>query len=319
MIRKGMTLEQVKAAKPTADYDPRYGATTGFWTTDMFIEAVYRSLSQAPRAPARQPERAHGIAMKRAIAGTVGVMLALAAIGVGAQAPQGAGQPAAPPTPRAQSPIDLTGTWVSVVTEDWRWRMMTPPKGDYPSIPLNDAARKIADAWDPARDTAAGEQCRSYGGAAIMRVPGRVRISWENDTTLRVDTEAGTQTRRFVFGRPAQAAGEKTWQGTSVANWQAAGGGGRRGDGASRGGSLRVVTTGMRTGYLQKNGVPYSENAVVTEYFNRTNEPNGDQWLVVTTVVQDPQYLSSRFARSSHFKKVAATDATWRPTACEAS
>ena len=45
MIKKGMTLEQVKAAKPTRDYDPRYGATTGFWTTDMFIEAVYKSLS----------------------------------------------------------------------------------------------------------------------------------------------------------------------------------------------------------------------------------------------------------------------------------
>jgi hypothetical protein len=52
MVRKGMTLEQVKAARPTADYDPRYGATSGFWTTDMFIEAVYRSLSQTPRPPA---------------------------------------------------------------------------------------------------------------------------------------------------------------------------------------------------------------------------------------------------------------------------
>jgi hypothetical protein len=173
----------------------------------------------------------------------------------------------------------------------------------------------MADAWDPARDTAAGEQCRSYGAAAIMRMPGRIRISWENDTTLRVDTEAGTQTRRFVFGRAAAAAGEKTWQGNSAANWQMAGG--RRGGGPGGGGSLRVVTTGMRAGYLQKNGVPYSENAIVTEYFNRTGEPNGDQWLVVTTVVQDPQYLNSRFARSSHFKKVA--DAPWNPTACEAS
>ena len=46
MIRKGMTLEQVKAAKPTRDYDPRYGTDTGSWTTDMFVEAVYRSLAQ---------------------------------------------------------------------------------------------------------------------------------------------------------------------------------------------------------------------------------------------------------------------------------
>ena len=194
--------------------------------------------------------------------------------------------------------------------------MVTPPKGDYPSIPLTGAARKIADAWDPSRDTAAGEQCRAYGAAAIMRVPGRVRFTWENDITLKVDTEAGTQTRRFVFGRPSPPPAQKTWQGTSTAEWQLAGGAGGRGGDTARAGSLRVVTTGMRAGYLQKNGVPYSENAVITEYFNRTSEPNGDEWLVVTTIVQDSQYLTSRFARSSHFKKVA--DTPWNPTPCEA-
>jgi hypothetical protein len=250
--------------------------------------------------------------MSKRIAGTIGFVLALATL----TAAQGrGGQAGPPPTPRALAPVDLTGTWVSIVTEDWRWRMMTPPKGDYPSIPLNDAGRKIADAWDPARDTAAGEQCKSYGAANIMRTPGRVRISWENDTTLRVETEAGTQTRRFVFGRPAPATAERSWQGNSAATWQMAGG--RRGGGPGRGGSLRVVTTGMRAGYLQKNGVPSSENAVVTEYFNRTSEPNGDQWLVVTTVVEDPQFLNTRYARSTHFKKVA--DTPWTPTACEAS
>ena len=48
MISKHMTLDQVKAAKPTRDYDPRYGRTTGFWTTDMFVEAVYKNLSEKP-------------------------------------------------------------------------------------------------------------------------------------------------------------------------------------------------------------------------------------------------------------------------------
>jgi hypothetical protein len=226
------------------------------------------------------------------------------------QAPGGAAS-----TPRAVAPIELTGTWVSVVTEDWRWRMVTPPKGDYPSVPLNAAGTKIADAWDPARDTAAGEQCRAYGAANIMRVPGRVRVSWENDTTLKLETEAGTQTRRFVFG-PAQAPpAERTWQGISRAEWQIAGG--RRGAGPSRGGQLTVVTTNLRPGYLQKNGVPYSEETRVTEYFNVTSEPNGDQWMVVTTVVEDPRYLTTRYARSSHFKKV--NDGVWRPTPCEAA
>ena len=174
-------------------------------------------------------------------------------------------QPPAPPTPRAQAPVDLTGYWVSIVTEDWRWRMVTPPKGDYASIPMTPAARKVADAWDPKRDAASGEACRAYGAGAIMRVPGRIHITWENDTTLRVDTEAGTQTRLFRFGAPGPAApaAPPSWQGRSAAQWQISGG--RRGA-PPAGGSLRVVTTGLRPGYLRKNGVPYSANAVVTEY-----------------------------------------------------
>ena len=81
---------------------------------------------------------------------------------------QGGGAPA-PLTPRANAPEDITGYWVSLVTEDWRFRMVTPAKGDYASVPINPAGRKIADAWDPAKDEAAGDQCKSYGAAAIMR------------------------------------------------------------------------------------------------------------------------------------------------------
>jgi hypothetical protein len=178
----------------------------------------------------------------------------------------------------------------------------------------------VADAWDPARDTAAGEQCRAYGAAAVMRMPGRIRISWDSDTALKIETEAGTQTRLLVFGAPAPR-GEATWQGSSAATWQVAGGGGRRGGASAsppRGGSLRVITTNMRPGYLRKNGVPYSANARLTEYINRTNEPNGDAWLIVTTIVEDPQNLTARFVTSSHFKKVADGSA-WSPTPCTAS
>lgn len=257
-------------------------------------------------------------------------LLVAAAVGLSAQGRQGA--PPAPPFgvaqgapsdsrgARAAAPVDVTGLWVSVVTEDWRWRMRTPPKGDYASLPLTPAATKVADAWDPAKDTVAGEQCRAYGAAAIMRVPGRVRISWENDTTLKIETEAGTQTRILNFTAPAQRV-EPTWQGTSVANWQVAGGGGGRRGGAAapaRGGSLRVITTNMRPGYLRKNGVPYSANARLTEYINRVNEANGDSWLIVTTLVEDPQYLNARFVTSTHFKKVPDASA-WSPTPCSAS
>ena len=234
-------------------------------------------------------------------------------------AQRGAGGRGAAAAARTAAPIDLTGLWVSVVTEDWRWRMRTPPKGDYASLPLTPAATKVADAWDPAQDTAAGEQCRAYGAVGVMRMPGRLRIGWNDDNTLKVEIEAGTQTRLFQFAAPAQSA-QPSWQGTSVANWQlAGGGGGRRGGGPPpRGGSLRVVTTNLRPGYLRKNGVPYSANARLTEYFNRTTEPNGDSWLIVTTLIEDPQNLTSRFVTSTHFKKVPDGSA-WNPTPCSAS
>ena len=220
------------------------------------------------------------------------------------------------PTAQAAAPIDLTGFWVSIVTEDWRFRMLTPGKGDYASVPLNAEAIKVADAWDPAKDEAAGNQCKSYGAAAIMRVPGRVHISWENESTLKIETDAGMQTRLFYFGRPQPPSAQPAWQGFSVAQWEYAGGarGPQPGEG-SRGGDLKVVTTHMRPGYLRKNGVPYSGNAILTEYFHRTLEPNGDSWLIVTTLVEDQQYLTQPFQTSTHFKKQADSSG-WDPTPC---
>ena len=219
-----------------------------------------------------------------------------------------------PASARTIAPVDLTGYWVSIVTEDWRWRMMTPAKGDYASVPLNAVGTRVAGTWVPAKDVAAGEQCRSYGAPAIMRVPGRVHITWQDDNTLRIDTDAGTQTRTFQFGR-AQSPGEPTWQGQSVALWEP--GGGRRGAAPVLAGSLKVVTTRLRPGYLRKNGVPYSANALLTEYYRATHEDNGDSWLIVTTVVDDPRYLTGRFFTSSHFKKLPDASG-WKPAPCSA-
>ena len=220
-------------------------------------------------------------------------------------------------TPQAAAPVDLTGYWVSVVTEDWRFRMMTPAKGDFPSIPLNPEGRKVALAWDPAKDEAAGEACKGYGAGNIMRVPGRVHITWQDDSTLKVETDTGQQTRLFHFGRSQAPTGAPDWQGFSVAQWEFAGARGR-GAAPAKGGDLKVVTTHMRAGYLQKNGVPYSADAVVTEHFDALEkEPNGDQWLIVTTLVDDPQYLNQPFQRSTHFKR--QPDATgWDPEPCTA-
>ena len=91
------------------------------------------------------------------------------------------------------------------------------------------------------------------------------------------------------------------------------GGGGGRG---VAGGNLRVVTTNMKAGYLRKNGVPYSENAVLTEYINRHDEPNGDHWLMFTSVIDDPKYLNQPFILSTSFKQ-EADGSKFHPTPCE--
>ncbi len=226
---------------------------------------------------------------------------------------QGQAPPAeqAPRTPQASAPIDLTGWWVSIVTEDWRFRMVTPPKGDYASVPINNEGRRVADTWDLAKDDASGNQCKPFGAAGIMRMPGRLHITWQDPNSLKIETDAGTQTRLLHFGEGQPPAGEPTWQGYSVATWegrpQRGGGGGRGGPnlgpaGPPQGGSLKVVTTHMRPGYLRKNGVPYSENAVLTEYFDRHSD-YGSEWFTVTTIVNDPKYLTDEFITSTHFRK----------------
>jgi hypothetical protein len=264
-----------------------------------------------------------------------------------------AAQPRGPQPPRsgrAAAQADLTGTWVAQITEDWRWRMITPPKGDYASVPLNPAGRQVADRWDPAADTAAGEQCRAFGAGGIMRLPTRVKISWADDDTLKLETDAGQQTRLFHFDRNAKPGAAPSWQGLSLAEWTGApppnpfgpplvapsqessaarraaagapppgGPPGARGPGAAGAppvphGGLKVVTTNLRAGYLRKNGVPYSEQAVVTEYYDRVTL-FGNDYLQVVTVVNDPTYLMTRFVVSNQFKR-ERDDSKWHPTPC---
>jgi hypothetical protein len=222
----------------------------------------------------------------------------------------GGGPPPGPPkTPKESAPFDVTGYWVALVTEDWRFRAVTAPKGDFPNVPLSPAGRTLAAAWDPAADKG-DNACKAFGAAAIMRMPARLHIQWADERTLKVDIDAGQQSRVFNFGIAASdTTQDKTWQGKSQARWamiarQAAG-------------SLEVITTGLRSGYLLRNGVPYSENAVVKEYIDVVNEPNGVQLLLVQTVVQDPTYLQRPYVTSSHFRR-QATDAGWDPKPCSA-
>ena len=245
---------------------------------------------------------------------------ALLMFGMGAPAaPQApAAQNVPPKTPKDAAPIDLTGNWVSVVTEDWRWRMLIPKKGDYASVPLSAEGRKLADTWDASKLASGG--CKAYGAAALMRVPGRLQIRWENDTTLRIDTDAGQQTRRLYFDKSQKPRPERRWQGNSAAVWdritQSGGLGVSLAQGPGKPGALKVVTTNLKAGYLRKNGVPYSEDTTMTEYFDRLSA-YGTDWLTVFTIVEDPHYLNQPFITSTHFKREA--DASkWMPAPCEA-
>ena len=229
---------------------------------------------------------------------------------------QGRGAAPAPPTPRAMAQIDLTGYWVAVITEDWRWRMVTPAKGDYASIPLNVAGKDLADTWDPARDERAGEQCKSYGAPGVMRGPTRLHVTWLDDTTLKLETDYGMQTRLLQFRAARTAAtAAPSLQGMTAAQWVMAGRG--RGRGAPPHGSMKSITTRLRPGYLRKNGVPYSANTVFTEYWDVLSGPNGSQWLVVTNTVDDPANLQIPWVTSVHFKK-EPDGAKWDPTPCSA-
>jgi hypothetical protein len=288
----------------------------------------------------------------------LGVLSAMRA-DVDAQVAQGAPPPPAVVQPaRTAAPIDLTGVWASHVTEDWQWRFVTPIVGDYTGVPMNSVADKLARTWDPAADVKAGEQCRGFGAAAINRLPTRLRISWQDDQTLKLEWDLGTQTRLVHFDK-TRPAGAPSFQGHAIGEWidvpapggrggggggGAAGGGGRGGAAAQptpaagaapagaaapaagrggrggapgpRAGGLKIVTTNLKFQYLRQNGVPISEKAVITEYLDVVPAPDGGQWLVLKTQVDDPTYLSGWYIVSSNFRKEA--DASkWNPTPCE--
>jgi hypothetical protein len=247
---------------------------------------------------------------------------------------------------RTAAPVDLTGYWVAVVSEDWRHRMATPKKGDFESVPLNAEGTRVANTWDLAKDDAAGLQCRAFGVGGIMRQPGRLHITWQDENALKIEFDAGTQTRLLNFDRSKQPSGEKTWQGHSTAQWETPPGGGRGGaavraqlgnstgpiapggggrgqrggpslaESLNQGGALKVVTSNFREGYLRKNGVPYSETASITEYFHRLpSEPGEDTWLLVVTIIEDSKHLTMPFYTSTQFK-LERDGSKWAPSPC---
>ncbi len=246
------------------------------------------------------------------------VLLLISPVGLLAQGGRGgaAGGPPAAQNAKAAAPVDLTGYWVSIVTEDWIERMSpdSPPSG-------TGGARGVG-RGQAAAPPPVGEQCRVYAAAGSLRVPGRLHITWADDNTLKIEMDAGTQTRLLHFNATPPASGEKTLQGYSVANWDL-GGGGRGGGGRGgfggpaapagpRWGSLNVVTTNMSGGYLLSSRSSYSDNAQLTEYFTKHSD-FGAEYFTVTAMIQDG---GNTRVTSSTFKK-EATGAKFKPAGCE--
>jgi hypothetical protein len=267
--------------------------------------------------------RRDGLVRKVTLPAIVVVLLIALANNASLAAQRGGRGQGAPVSARVAAPIDLTGQWVSLVTDDWRWRMVSPPKGDVLYLPVNDAGRRAAEQWDPAKDDAAGEACRAYGAGGILHMPGRLRITWEGDNALKLETDTGQQTRLFNFGDASATASEPTWQGVSVAAWELPGSGRGRGraagaaGGARLGSSMRAVTTRMKPGYYRRNGVPYGSGASLTEWFMTVTEPDGNTYLLVTNILEDAQYMNAPYVRTVQFKKETGP-AGWNPTPCAA-
>lgn len=249
-----------------------------------------------------------------------------------AQQPGPRGAAAVPPSARDQAPWDPSGYWVSLITQNWRHRMVVVGPGDYIGVPINAEAKKVADAWNPAK--AAGKECEAHGGGIVMDLPERLHISWQDANDLRVDTDTAMQTRMLHFlptrgGAPGgvQAAPTSrpptamapTRQGYSVARWVLPGGGQRFGPAGraphSHYGSIEVTTDHLLPGLLRTNGIPYSAGAKKTEWWDLRKEATGEQWLVISTTLVDPQYLTKPYVYDPIFQK-EADGAKWDPTAC---
>ena len=267
----------------------------------------------------------------RSYAVLLGLLIAVFFSAVSVLAQRGVTDPVSA-TPRAIAPIGITGNWVAVITEDWRVRMITPPRGDFLSIPLNDAGIDMALDWDPEGDIADGLECKAFGAAAIMRMPTRIRIDWVDDDTLRFDFDHGQQFRLAHFDTSVPP-GERSWQGEAVAEWIDVEFGrnpapevrigelvdpdevpGPPARSPIRGG-LRLVTTNLLPQYQRQNGIPVGENAVVTNTMDIVAGPGGEDWLIVTTEIDDPQYMTAVRKTSVQFKR-EPDDSNWNPMPC---
>jgi hypothetical protein len=179
---------------------------------------------------------------------------------------------------------DLTGYWDNIIQEDHLFRTAGPPVGEYAGLPLNDAAHAVADNWNPEDGYKPENQCKMHGAAYIMRSPIRFFLSYDDDTTIsiKIELEMGRERKIYLDDRPAE--GPPTEMGHSVGVWN--------------GDMLTVTTTNMTEKYIRRNGVPNSEQAVMTEHIIRH-----DDYISLISIIEDPVYLTEPLIRSVSFRK----------------
>jgi glyoxylase-like metal-dependent hydrolase (beta-lactamase superfamily II) len=201
----------------------------------------------------------------------------------------------------ASAQIDLAGEWAArSAFEDQPHRVPGPDLGDYTGLPINDAARLKARTWDASVLSQPERQAQPHPAPYSMRGPGpnfRMNKIVDPRTFALVGYSIhglfGNADRTiWLDGRPHPSdIAEHTWNGFSTGVWEA--------------GALKVTTTHMKAGFLQRNGVPTSPYATMTEFFIR----HGDH-LLLATIVDDPIYLEEPFVRTSNF--------VWAPSQAQA-
>src|SRR5688572_11341732 len=187
--------------------------------------------------------------------------------------------------------MDLVGEWTNLFHEDQPERLGGPEIGDYAGLPINDAARMMADAWDANILSVREHQCKPHPADYSPRGPAMVQIWKEVDPGSRqliaLRTHISWQApERWIYmdGRPhPDEFAAHTWQGFSTGEWL--------------GQVLKVRTTHLKKGWIRRNGVPRSDKAELTEFFWR----HGDV-LTWTVIINDPIYLSEPMVRSTDFR-----------------
>ena len=211
-----MTLDQVKAARPALDYEGRYGSDTGA----VDDGDVHRGDLQGPvaagagvatRRAMSQPHVGSGLRRRpwlplaRHCRGGRVTFALVRRVGAARRGRRG------PPLTPRQARADRSHRHLGggghrglALAHGRRRRRATSA-----SIPVNGEGRKAAQAWNLEADNAGGNQCKAFGVGGIMRQPGRLRISWQDDATLKLEFDAGTQTRLLTFDRARAAAGRE--------------------------------------------------------------------------------------------------------------